>query len=180
MCECANICMCYKMLKKHNESLCKIIKKHISTIESFICALNIIADHDMSNHDNVGIEVQQDLIGLIKNLIPKKCTNDPKKENDLHCHCTDLCYELEEDYSAFYVIDFRTCNDKYGRKCKCKLKYISLACLARFQNEKCEYEFLCSDDILFNPTDNIGIQRKVNQYIGFKNFFETIIELLDN
>lgn len=104
-----------------------------------------------------------------------KCDKYDKCENCDQCDKCDKCKKCNT-YSAC-----NKCNDhdKYTMCNKYNLKHVNLACLAKYQNEKCEYDYLQYSDILCIQDENFNIDRKINQYIGFKIFFSTIIELLD-
>lgn len=100
-----------------------------------------------------------------------------------HGHNNHILCESDNCYAHKHIncknSDHVCMHDK-TKHCKCKLKYISLACLAKYQNENCDTEYLGPCDILYDHTELKTIdnmRRKISQYIGFKHFFETVIDL---
>ncbi len=179
-CHCDDLCFYYDILQKNNKELKKLICKYILLIESWICILTEIAKYGNVPIDQKIIIIPDELYYLVKNLIPKKCSKH-------HCSCSDHEYELDPRGKGFYVLCVTDC--KCNVKCdwhnvckkqyKYKLKHISMACLAKYCLCHGGFDYLVYDDILFTIGPNFDINVKINQYVGFKVFFEILITLLE-
>jgi hypothetical protein len=180
------MCAHYEMLARHNAIMVKTLGKYISMIDTWICLLEAASSHQMQI-DGSTIQVPNELACLVKNLIGGDC-----------CGC-DPCRSCE--MTGIYTIRFeesagqsdgqsepcgRVCGivprcdtvEQCDRSFRCKLCRVEMCELAVYRNELCEPICLSPCDIWYDPA--VSVEVAMNRYVGFKEFFEQLIELLSN